>query len=154
VSGYVGAVYGSLLAASVMATATTFGDYPRLELVVVLLVTGLVFWATHVYARLVGERPAGRPWSRGEIRRVAAHEWPIVEAAALPAAVVAVSPLLGLNLAATEWLALGVAVAQQVFWASMGAARAGVPRPQMIAEGAVNLLLGLIIVGAKAALNH
>ena len=151
---YAGAVYGSLLAASVMATATTFGDYPSLELVLLLLVTGLVFWATHVYARLAGERPVGRPWSRREIRRVAAHEWPIVEAAALPAVVVAVSPLLGPGMEATEWLALGAAVAQQVFWASLGAARAGVPRFQMIAEGAVNLLLGLIIVAAKAALSH
>ncbi|WP_246113402.1 hypothetical protein [Streptomyces montanus] len=151
---YAGAVYGSLLAASVLATATTLGDYPRLELVLVLLVTGLVFWATHVYARLAGERPVGRPWRRGEIRRVALHEWPIVQAAALPAAVVAVSPLLGLDLNATEWLALGVAVAQQVFWASLGAVHSGARRGQMIAEGAVNLLLGLIIVAAKAALSH
>ncbi|MFF1337346.1 hypothetical protein ACFVYT_05415 [Streptomyces sp. NPDC058290] len=148
-----GAVYGSLLATSVVATASTVGDHPRLHLVTLLLITGLVFWATHVYAELAGERLVGQPWSRHEIRRVALHEWPIVEAAALPAAAVAVSGLLGLDYVGTAWLAMSVAVAQQVVWACLGAARAGATRGQLAAEGVVNLALGLILVATKAALK-
>ncbi|WP_166663096.1 hypothetical protein [Streptomyces sp. KS 21] len=148
-----GAVYGSLLATSVVATASTVGAHPRLQLVILLIVTGLVFWATHVYAELAGERLVGEPWSMREIRRVAVHEWPIVEAAALPAAAVAVSGLLELDYAATAWLAMGVAVAQQVVWACLGAARAGATRGQLAAEGVVNLVLGLILVATKAALK-
>ena len=132
---YAGAVYGSLLAASVVATAGTLGEFPRLQLILMLIVTGLVFWAAHVYAHLVGERSPGRPWDWRETHRVAAHEWPIAQAACLPAA-------------------LGTAVTQQVVWASLGAARSGAGRRQMIVEGTVNLLLGLIIVAAKAALTH
>lgn len=147
-------MYGSLLAASVVATAGTLGDYPRLQLALLLVVTGLVFWAAHVYAFLVGERLPGRPWTWAEVRRVARHEWSIVEAAALPAAAVAVSPVLGLGPGATAWLALGVAVFQQVLWATLGAARAGAARGQVVVEGAVNLVLGLVIVAAKAALGH
>ncbi|MFE3200140.1 hypothetical protein [Embleya sp. NPDC059237] len=147
-------MYGSLLAASVVATAGTLGDYPRLELSLLLIVTGLVFWAAHVYARLAGERLHGQRPDFVEVRRVARHERSIVEAAVLPAAVVAGSPLLGLGLGATAWLALGIAVAQQVVWASLGAVAAGAGRMQVVAEGAVNLLLGLIIVAAKAALGH
>ncbi|WP_327134025.1 hypothetical protein OG311_28880 [Streptomyces sp. NBC_01343] len=149
-----GAVYGSLLATSVVATAGTSGEYPRLQLVVLLIVTGLVFWATHVYAQLAGERLVGEPWSRHEIRRVALHEWPIVEAAALPAAAVALSGVLGLDYAATAWLAMGVAVTQQVVWACLGAARAGATRGQLATEGVVNLVLGLVLVATKAALKH
>ncbi|MFD7078713.1 hypothetical protein ACFYXV_18795 [Streptomyces sp. NPDC002181] len=148
-----GAVYGSLLATSVVATATTVGDRPRLHLVLLLLVTGLVFWATHVYAHLAGERVLGEPWSRGEIRRVAIHEWPIVEAAVLPAAAVALSALLDLDYWGTAWLAMGVSVAQQVLWACVGAARAGASRGQLATEGVVNLFLGLIIVATKVALK-
>lgn len=77
-------MYGSLLATSVVATASTVGTYPRLQLILLLLVTGVVFWATHVYAQLAGERLVGQPWSGQEIRRVALHEWPIFEAALLP----------------------------------------------------------------------
>ncbi|MEU6891007.1 hypothetical protein ABZ934_04280 [Streptomyces sp. NPDC046557] len=149
-----GAVYGSLLATSVVATAGATGSFPRLQLVLLLIVSGLVFWATHVYAQLAGERLVGEPWSRHEIRRVARHEWPIVEAAALPAAAVALSGLLGLDYAGTAWLAMGVAVAQQVIWACVGAARAGATRPQLATEGVVNLVLGLMIVATKAALKH
>lgn len=149
-----GAVYGSLLATSVVATAGATGSFPRLQLVVLLIITGLVFWATHVYAQLAGERVVGDPWSRHEIRRVSRHEWPIVEAAVLPAAAVALSGLLGLDYAGTAWLAMGVAVAQQVVWACLGAARAGATRRQLAAEGVVNLVLGLIIVATKAALKH
>jgi hypothetical protein len=152
---YAGAVYGSMLAASVVATVGALGDFARFKLVLMLIVTGLVFWAAHVYARWAGERRlVGSPWSRGEIRRVAAHEWSIVEAAFLPALSVAISPLLGLDLSGTAWLALSVAVAQQVGWACLGAVRAAVPAMQVVAEGAVNLVLGLIIMVAKAAVSH
>ncbi|MGO4753520.1 hypothetical protein AB4212_33800, partial [Streptomyces sp. 2MCAF27] len=92
---YAGAVYGSLLAASVVATAGAAGDFPRLQLIVLLLVTGVVFWAAHVYAHVAGERIVGRPISRREVRRVARREWPIVEAAVLPAVAAALSPVLG-----------------------------------------------------------
>ena len=152
---YAGAVYGSLLAASVVATASVAGELPRLKLALMLIITGLVFWAAHVYAHWVGERQlTGTPWSWGEIHRVARHEWSIVEAAFLPAAAVAVGAVLGLSLSAGAWLALAVAVAQQVAWACLGAVRASAPRRQVVAEGAVNLVLGLILMAAKGAVSH
>lgn len=152
---YAGAVYGSMLAASVVATAGATAGFPRLKLGLMLIITGLVFWAAHVYARWAGERRlVGSPWSFREVRRIGAHEWSIVEAAFLPAAAVAVSPLLGLDVTGAAWLALAVAVAQQVGWACLGAVRAKVPPLQVAAEGVVNLALGLILMAAKAAVSH
>ena len=152
---YAGAVYGSMLAASVVATAGALGGHAFFKLALGLIVTGLVFWLAHVYARWVGERRlAGSPWAWGEIRRVAVHEWSIVEAAFLPALAVVTSALLGLDLTGAAWFALSVAVAQQVAWACLGAVRAGAATLQVIAEGAVNLVLGLIIMLAKAAVSH
>lgn len=152
---YTGAVYGSMLAASVVATAGAVGDYPRLNLAVMLIVTGLVFWAVHVYARLAGQRrTAGNAWSWHEIRTVSAHEWSIVEAAFLPTAAVAISPLLGLDLTGTAWFALAIAVAQQAGWACLGAVRASLPRRQVVLECVVNLVLGLILMAAKGAISH
>ncbi|MFI9046925.1 hypothetical protein [Streptomyces sp. NPDC053427] len=150
---YVGAVYGSLLAASVVAGAGSLGSRPRFELALLLLATGVVFWATHVYARLVGERLLHQPLSRREIRRVCVGEWPIVKVAIPPAVAVAVSPVLGLGPDGGAWLALGVAVAEQVGWASVAVVRAGAPRRMVVVVGAVNLLLGLIIVALKAGLH-
>ncbi|MET8135146.1 hypothetical protein ABZV24_24885 [Streptomyces sp. NPDC005251] len=151
---YAGAIYGSILAASVVATAGTGGEYPRLQAVVLLMITGLVFWATHVYAQLAGERIVGQVWSWQEIRRIGTHEWSIVEAATLPAAAVALSAVFDMSVNTGLWIALGIAVAQQVMWACLGAARAGATRGLVIAEGFVNLALGLIIVAAKVVLKH
>ncbi|WP_328551767.1 MULTISPECIES: hypothetical protein [unclassified Streptomyces] len=151
---YAGAIYGSILAASVVATAGTGGEYPRLEVVVLLVITGLVFWATHVYAQIAGERMVGQPWSLREIRRIGTHEWSIVEAATLPAAAVALSAVFDMSVGAGLWVALATAVAQQVMWACLGAARAGASRGLIVAEGFANLTLGLIIVAAKVVLKH
>ncbi len=137
-----------------IATAGVVGGFPRLQLVVLLLVTGLVFWAAHVYAHLAGERQVGQGVTWARIRRTGRQEWSIVEAAMLPAVAVLVSPLLGLGLGGSAWLALAVAVAQQVAWAALGALHAGASRTQAAVEGLVNLALGLVIVAAKAALGH
>ncbi|WP_407991931.1 hypothetical protein [Kitasatospora sp. CMC57] len=151
---YAAVVYGSLLAASVIAASSTTSDFPRVEVVVLMLVTGLVFWMAHSYARLVGERSVGQRLGWSEVREAGRRERPIVEAAVLPAAVVALSPVLGLGLTATAWLALSVAVAQQVGWAYVGALHATSSRRVATIEGAINLVMGLVIVAAKAALGH
>ena len=74
-----------MLAASVVA-GTSPGQQPTppIELIVLLLATGIVFWLAHVYAQL-GVRLAGTVLSRNEIRVAAAREWPIVQAAVPPA---------------------------------------------------------------------
>ncbi|MGW7025702.1 hypothetical protein ACWGFX_00650 [Streptomyces xanthophaeus] len=151
---YTGAVYGSLLAASVVVGAGSLGKFPRLELVVLLFATGVVFWAAHVFARLFGERIALVALTRREIGRVCGAEWPIVKAAMPPAVAVAVSPLLGLDTAGAVWLALCVAVAGQVGWAAYAAYRAGATRRTVAAAAAVNLVLGLVIVALKVTLKH
>ncbi len=149
---YAGAVYGSLLAASVIAAAGVSEPHPRLALILLLVITGVVFWLAHVYAHLVGEREADGSITWREARRVGRHERPIIEAAALPAVAVLVSPWIGAG--QNAWLALGVAVGQQVTWATLGARQAGASNRQIAVEAVVNLALGLLIVLAKVTVGH
>ncbi|MER6998588.1 hypothetical protein [Streptomyces sp. NPDC000410] len=151
---YAGAIYGSLLAASVIATAGTTGSFPRVQLVVMLLTTGLVFWITHVYVRLVGDRLAHQALSWEIVRHEARKEWPLVQAAVPPAAAVAVSPLLGLGDSDTVWLALGVALAEQVIWGTVTVVKASATRRLIAVTAAVNLVLGLVLVAAKVLVKH
>jgi hypothetical protein len=91
---YTGAVYGWLLAASVVAgTGPRHGGAPPGELAALLVGTGLVFWMAHSYARLVGARLHWTRLTWHEVRVVARHEWPLA-GAAFPAAAVAVFGLL------------------------------------------------------------
>ncbi|MGW2491890.1 hypothetical protein ACWCV9_32350 [Streptomyces sp. NPDC001606] len=151
---YTGGVYGSLLAASVVIGAGTLGPWPRLELVVLLLVTGVVFWVAHVHAQLFGARLAMHPLHRRAIWHVCRDEWPILKAAVPPAVAVAVSPLLGLDLPGTMWLAVSVAVAGQVGWSVAAARRSGGSWRLTALTAVVNLVLGLLIVGFKLAVTH
>ncbi|MGA5100823.1 hypothetical protein ACPCAC_26090 [Streptomyces lavendulocolor] len=151
---YTGGVYGSMLAASVVIGAGSLGDFPRVELVLLLLLTGLVFWIAHVHAQLFGARLARQAPDRRVVLRVCREEWPIVKAAVPPAAAVAVSPLFGLDVLGALWLALAVAVVGQVGWSVAAARRAGATRRLMAVTASVNLLLGLLIVALKIVLTH
>ncbi|MCX4911025.1 hypothetical protein [Streptomyces sp. NBC_00878] len=151
---YTGGVYGSMLAASVIVGAGSLGDFPRLEMVLLLLLTGVVFWIAHVHAELFGARLAEQSLDRGVVLRVCRDEWPIVDAAVPPAVALAVSPLLGLDLSGSLWLALAVAVAGQVGWSAVAARRAGAAWSLVVAAASVNLLLGLLIIACKIFLTH
>ncbi|MEU8225709.1 hypothetical protein [Kribbella sp. NPDC048915] len=150
-----GAVYGCLLAASVVAGTGPGREPPHpVQLIALLLATGVVFWMAHVYARLAVQQwpRAFPPWRT--VRAAARREWPIVQAAVPPAAAAGLGALGGLTDAGAAWLALAVAVGTQLGWALYVAARAGAGWPRLIATGMVNLFLGLAIVGLKAALSH
>ncbi|MFD3732187.1 hypothetical protein [Streptomyces sp. NPDC058632] len=151
---YTGGVYGSMLAASVVIGAGSLGSFPRVELVLLLLLTGVVFWIAHVHAQLFGARLAQQAPDRRVILHVCRDEWPIVKAAVPPAAAVAVSPFLGLDVRGALWLALSVAVAGQVGWSVAAARHAGASRRLVATTAAVNLLLGLLIVAFKIVLTH
>ncbi|GGL15187.1 hypothetical protein [Planomonospora parontospora] len=151
---YTGAVYGSLLAASVVAGAGTLGRFPRIEMIILLVGTGAVFWAAHVYAHLFGARMVFQTMNMADVRKACAEEWPIVKATVPPAVAVAVGPLLGLESQGTVWLALAVAVAGQVGWAAAAAVEIGASSRMVLVTSVVNLLLGLVIVALKAAFHH
>ncbi|MFG1813637.1 hypothetical protein ACGFIF_07740 [Kribbella sp. NPDC049174] len=154
-SDYAGAIYGSLLAASVVAGTGPGKDPPHpVELMVLLLATGVVFWLSHVYAHLVGERGTGTHLSARHFRAAARRDWPIVQAAVPPAAAAGIGALLGMSDSGVAWLALGVAVGAQLGWALYVAAKADATRHRMVAVGVVNLVLGLVLVALKAALTH
>ncbi|MFF0200405.1 hypothetical protein [Streptomyces sp. NPDC005017] len=151
---YTGGVYGSMLAASVVLGAGTLGDFPRVQLVLMLLLTGAVFWLAHVHAHVFGARLARDPLDFAAVLRVCREEWPILRAAVPPAVAVAVSPLLGLDVTGGAWLALGVAVAGQVGWSAEAARRAGASWGLVGVSACVNLLFGLAIVALKLILKH
>ncbi|GAB7102831.1 hypothetical protein JCM4814A_11450 [Streptomyces phaeofaciens JCM 4814] len=151
---YTGGVYGSMLATSVIVGAGTLGSFPRAELVILLVLTGVVFWLAHVHAQVFGARLTHRTPDRRVLLHVCRDEWPIVQAALPPAAAVAVSPLLGLDVEGALWLALSVAVAGQVGWSAAAARRAGGTWGLVTVTAVVNLVLGLLILSFKLFLKH
>ncbi|MET8148517.1 hypothetical protein ACIBSW_37760 [Actinoplanes sp. NPDC049668] len=153
---YAGAIYGSMLAASVVVgggIGQSYGPTP-VRLAVLLVATGVVFWLAHAFARLVGDRIHRTTISGAEIIRVARLEWPLLQATFPPAAAAVVVGLLGESDRAAGWAALLVAIAGQVGWGMVAARQAGASRSLILLTAVVNLLLGSVIIVLKASLQH
>jgi len=146
---YTAAVYGSVLAASVVISA---GDLRApLVLAVLLISSGLVFWISHVYAATVSSVHGG--WHYGAIRRAMAHEWPVAFAAVPPAIAALVCGLVpGLTIAEGVWAALIVAVAEQQLWGYAAVRNAKLSGPALTRTMLLNVFVGLVIVALKLAI--
>ena len=74
------AIYGLILATSVIAVSREYDSSNAGLIGVTVLVTGIVFWLAHVYARvLAGSITSHRRLNRAEVRDVLRHDWPLVE---------------------------------------------------------------------------
>ena len=74
------AIYGLILATSVIAVSREYDSTNAGRIGVTVLVTGIVFWLAHVYARvLAGSITQQRLLNRSEVREALRHDWPLVE---------------------------------------------------------------------------
>ncbi|HXU96930.1 MAG TPA: hypothetical protein VFP03_02420 [Jiangellaceae bacterium] len=149
-----GAVYGSLLAASVVVGQAPLQEsVPPVELAVILLATGAVFWLVHVYSRTLGHYVIDGRFHRHRLAHAMREESPIILAAIPPAVAALVVGAIS-NASSAAWWAFFVAIAGQVVWAIVAAREAGQPRIGVFLAAAVNLGLGLVLVALKVAISH
>ena len=74
-----GAVYGTILATTVVAASGGYSVSPEQTLLIVV-VTSAVFWVAHVYSETLGARiVAGQALSRSRIFAIASGEWPMLQ---------------------------------------------------------------------------
>jgi hypothetical protein len=74
------AIYGLVLATSVIAVSREYDSSNAGLVGINVLVTGVVFWLAHVYARVLATSMAHRRMlSRSEVREVLRHDLPLVE---------------------------------------------------------------------------
>ncbi len=73
-------IYGLILATSVIAVSREYESSNAGLIGITVLVTGIVFWLAHVYARVLARSMEHRRMlTRPEIREVLRHDWPLVE---------------------------------------------------------------------------
>jgi hypothetical protein len=149
-----GAVYGSLLAASVVVGQSPLQESVRpRDLALVLLATGAVFWIMHVYARSLAHAVDGRI-GRTSLLHSARQESPILLAAVPPAAAALVVAAFGQSHTSAAWWAFVTALVGQVGWAVAATRQAGASLRVTLIWVAVNLVLGVALVVLKVAVSH
>lgn len=112
-----GAVYGQVLATSLVVALGHDKAHDSLEMLVILAVTMTVFWLAHVYSEVIADVLAhGRAVSRAGLRRLAANEWPLAEAAGTALFALALGALGVIDRDAAVWLAVALGVADLCAW--------------------------------------
>jgi hypothetical protein len=148
---YTSAVYGSVLAATVIVSS---GDLraPGV-LAVLLLASGVTFWIAHVYAATVAAVHGG--WHLGSIWTGMRHEWPVAFAAVPPAAAALVCGLIP-DITRTDgvWAAFIVAIVEQQLWGYAAVRNAKLTGPALTRTMLMNVVIGFIIVALKLGLDH
>ena len=146
------AVYGLILATSVIAVSYDASDAGRTALAV--LVTALVFWLAHVYAYVLGRgvAQARRP-GRTELARALREHWSLVEVVAplvlvLGLGAIDVSPDRAALVAATAIALVELAAAGGYAASTRGAGPHGT-----VISAAIALGLGLLVVLLKVLVH-
>jgi hypothetical protein len=149
-----GAIYGTILATSVVAGLSEGGSVDKGPAALVVITSSLVFWLAHVYAGVLGHHLRlghGFSWSR--VGAIARHEWPILASGIPPAIVLALGTIGLFERDTAFWLAIGVGIASLVLWGVAYAREQGYHTMVVALAGALNGLLGLVIVALKVLVH-
>jgi hypothetical protein len=148
---YTSAVYGSVLAASVVVSS---GDLRTpAVLSVLLLVSGIVFWIAHVYAATVAGVHGG--WRYGAIASGMRKEWPVAFAAIPPAiAALVCGALPNVSVNDGAWAALIVAIVEMQLWGFAAVRNSNLTGQALTRTMLLNVFMGLIIVALKVGVAH
>jgi hypothetical protein len=149
-----GTVYGSIVVmGAIVAGAHGVENLWRLDLVVGGTV--VVLWLAHVYAHGLGESiQLQRRLDRAEFATVARRELAIALAAVVPLIMIALGAAGVLAKPTAVWLALAVGLFTLTAQGYRYARLEELSRWEMVVSVALNLGLGLAIVGLKVVVGH
>lgn len=148
------AIYGYILATSLVAAFSEDDDYSTTEVAVSVFVTGLVFWLAHVYASLLGERyAAGRRLTRSEIGAEFYAEWPLVQAFIPSIAVLLLGTIGLLSDDTAVWLAIAVGLAALLLWSLEIGRRERLSPLELAGMVLVNALFGAAVIVLKVVVH-
>ena len=153
--GIAGTVYGTIVVMATVTAGSSGGETDAWRLAVTVTVTVLVLWIAHVYAHGIAESlERRRRLDRVELVSVARRELSIAAAAVVPVAVLVVAALGVLGAQTAVWLALGIGVVTLGVQGRRYAAVEQLDRTGTARAVALNVFLGLVIVGLEVLVAH
>jgi hypothetical protein len=148
------AIYGLILATSMIAVSRDYDPSNAGLVAVTVLVTGLVFWLAHVYARaLAASITRHRMLNRSELREVLRHDWPLVEVTIPLALILALGVLDVVPDKAAILASMIAALAELAAAGAYAARRSGAGLPGTVASAVVAVALGSAVVLLKALVH-
>jgi hypothetical protein len=149
-----GTVYGTIVVMGAI-TAGSVSEVTASHLAAAAAATVIVLWIAHVYSDALAETiELGRRMDRAEFASVATRELSIPLAAVAPVGTLVFGSVGVLRESTAIWVALGFGIATLIVEGVRYAAVERLGRLATIVTLAINVGLGLVIVGLKAGLSH
>lgn len=150
-----GTVYGTIVVMATISAASHGPESDPWRPAIFVTVTVVVLWIAHIYAHLLAESlQRGRKLARADYAAVAARELSIPGAAIAPVAALALGGLGVVREQTAVWLALGTGVATLAVQGVRYARLERMGQTGTLVSVALNVCLGLVIVGLEALVAH
>ncbi len=148
------ALYGLIVAMSVLVVWSADSDPDGTEVLETLVATSVIFWIAHTYAAVAEATIARhRRLDRDELKDVIAHEWPLVEVVILPSIVVALGVAGAFDIRTAINIALYVCVAEFAVTGVATVWATGARGWRFVVLSTVTVAFGVAIVAAKTLLH-
>lgn len=144
-------VYGTIVAASVLAAGA---NETLRSIIALVIVTLVVYWLAEQYAHALAHSLAGHRAHRSEVARGLREGWPMVEASYLPVGVLLVCYLLGVDTNVAVDLALAACVLVLFVLGWLGGARRGLLLRGRIYSALIAGSFGMAVVVLKLIVTH
>lgn len=148
-ANYAGAIYGTIVSMTVVATASKDESLGPVAIAVWAAVTGLVFWIVHVYADIVAAGYATPREALHHARHALKVEWPIVQGAMIPALAMLVAPIGLANDENASYIAVAAGILMLFATGLFIGTRDRRSWGRRIMIGVVNALFGFMILALK-----
>jgi len=151
---YAGAIYGTILALSVVAVAAGGAVKPGV-LAVGVVITSVVFWLAHAYAEAAGRQIAQRQrYTFADRAQIAREEWPMVQASVPIAAALLVGQIGFLGDQRPTWLAMLVGIAMLAGWGYAVGRAEGLHGAQRLWSVVTTAAFGVVLLALKILVSH
>jgi hypothetical protein len=148
-------VYGTIVVMATVAAGSRGAETDVPNLAGVVAVTALVLWIAHVYSHTLAESlERGRRLDVAEFAAVARRELAIPYAAVAPVGTLVLAVVGVLEPQTAVWIALGFGVVTLGVQGARYAALERLGRAGTVTSVALNVALGLVIVGLEASIVH
>jgi fatty acid desaturase len=148
-TNYAGAIYGTILSMAVISTSSKDPDLGPVVIAAWAVATAFVFFLAHVYSSIVARGFARPAKSIGLLREESRREWPMVQGALIPAAVMLLAPLGVFPEEEASYYAVWTGVAMLFGAGLVIGSKEHLDWGRSLVIGAINALIGLMIVGLK-----
>jgi len=150
-----GTVYGTIVVLAALAAGGKAFQNDLWHLIALVDVTVLVLWIAHVYSHGLGESlQVGRRLDAAELGAIAGRELAIPLSAVAPTAILVLGALGIFKGTTAAWLAVGICVVALTVQGLRYALLERLGTVGTLISVALNLALGLTIVGLKVVVSH